>query len=327
LLKESFENTQRLALIGPIGSGKSSLIEYVTTSGAATFAPIWISVGHESDEMLRDPPEFARHLIREVVRWARDSQAMGEEQRRAVLAETAPTLPTTTRTHRQDFSLKLALGWLEPAIGHEVEETVADPAIERSRGDFIASLDRLVDLIREELDRVPVVIVDDSDRWLRLDGSVRDALVDGFFTDTCRMLAERNWAVAMAIHPDYCAGRGFREAAGNGYFTVQHGMPQLDSPDALRRLFGFRIQSVAEAENEVRALEEGISPTPPITVEIAEVFEHDFDALLHEYYEASEQNLRAVLTVAQQALLEAVGLGEEIISIASLREAALGLAF
>jgi hypothetical protein len=327
LLSESFENTQRVALIGPIGSGKSSLIEYVTTAGAAMFAPIWISVGHESDEMLRDPPEFARHLIREVVRWARDSQAMGDEERRAVLAETAPALPTTTRTHRQDFSLKLALGWLEPAIGHEVEETVADPAIERSRGEFIASLDRLVELIRDDLGRVPVVIIDDSDRWLRLDGALRDALLEGFFTDTGRMLAERNWAVAMAIHPDYCAARGFREAAGNGYFTIQHGMPQLDSPEALRHLFGFRIQSVAEAENEFRALEEGIDPIPPIRVEVAEVFEEGFDALLHEYYQASEQNLRAVLTVAQQALLEMVGMGEEIISVASLREAALGLAF
>jgi hypothetical protein len=50
-------------------------------------------------------------------------------------------------------------------------------------------------------------------------------------------------------------------------------------------------------------------------------------ATLHEYYEASGQNLRAVLTVAQQALLETVGLGEELVGLASLRDAALGLAF
>ena len=184
---------------GPIGSGKSSLIEYVTSTGAEVFAPIWISVGHESDEMLRDPPEFARHLIREVVRWARDSQAMADEQRRTLLAETTPTLPTVTHAQRQDFSLKLALGWLNPGFSHEVEETVADPAVERNRGEFVASLDRLVELIRDDLDRVPIVIIDDSDRWLRLDGSLRDSLLDGFFIDTCRMLAERNWAVAMAI--------------------------------------------------------------------------------------------------------------------------------
>lgn len=327
LLRESFENTQRVALIGPIGSGKSSLIEYVTSTGADVFAPIWISVGHESDEMLRDPPEFARHLIREVVRWARDSQAMADEQRRALLAETTPTLPTVMHAQRQDFSLKLALGWLNPGFGHELEETVADPAVERNRGEFVASLDRLVELIRDDLDRVPIVIIDDSDRWLRLDGTLRDTLLDGFFVDTCRMLAERNWAVAMAIHPDYCATRGYREGAGNGYFTVQHGMPQLESPNALRQLFAVRIQSVAEAETEYRALEEGVDPIPPITVEVVDVFEEGFDALLHEYYEASGQNLRAVLTVAQQALLETVGLGEELVSLASLRDAALGLAF
>ena len=171
------------------------------------------------------------------------------------------------------------------------------------------------------------MIIDDSDRWLRLDGEVRDSLLDGFFVDTCRMLAERNWAVAMAIHPDYCATRGYRQGAGNGYFTIQHGMPQLETPAALRQLFAVRIQSVAEAENEYRALEEGVDPIPSITVEVVDVFEEGFDALLHEYYEASGQNLRAVLTVAQQALLETVGLGEELVSIASLRDAALGLAF
>jgi hypothetical protein len=327
LLADAFQATQRVGVIGPIGSGKSSLIEYVTTAGADALAPIWISVGHEADEILRDPPEFARHLILEVVRWARDSRAMGEEQRRAILAETTPTLPTTTRTHRHDFSLKLALGWLEPSIGDEVEETVADPAIERARGDFIASLDRLVDLIREDLGRVPIVLIDDSDRWLRLDGRVRDALLEGFFVDTCRMLAERNWAVAMAIHPDYCSTRAYREAAGNGYFTIQHGMPELKAPDALRHLFAVRIQSVAEAESEFIALEEGIQPIPPVAVSIDDVFEEGFEHLLHEYYEARERNLRAVLTVAQQALLEAIGLNEERITLASLREAALGLAF
>jgi hypothetical protein len=325
LLREAFESTQRVAVIGPIGSGKSSLIEYVTI-GAAVFAPIWISVGHESADMLRDPPEFARHLIGEVVRWARDTQAMGDEERRAILAETTPTLPSTTRTHKQDFSLKLALGWLEPSIGDEVQETVADPAVDRPRADFIASLDRLVELIREDLNRVPVVIIDDSDRWLRLDGRLRDALLDGFFSDTCRMLAERNWAVAMAIHPDYCSNGGFREAARNGYFTIQLGIPSFDSPEGLRRLFAARVQSVAEAENEFAALEQGIYPIPAITVTERDVFEDGFDTLLHEFYEASEQNLRAVLTVAQQALLETVGMGEDIVTTASLREAALALA-
>jgi energy-coupling factor transporter ATP-binding protein EcfA2 len=333
LLADAFQTTERVALIGPIGSGKSSLLEYVTSTSTSTstspeaLAPIWISVGHESDEMLRDPPEFARHLILEVVRWARDSRAMGEEQRRAILAQTTPTLPTASRTHREDFSLKLALGWLEPGISSEVEETVANPAVERARSEFITSLDRLVDLIRTDLGRVPILLIDDSDRWLRLDGSVRDAVLQGFFIDTCRMLAERNWAVAMAVHPDYCSTSAYREAAGNGYFTVQHGMPDLATPDVLGRLFAARIQSVAEDEHEYRSLDRGEYPISPIAVPPDAVFEDGFEALLHRYYERSDRNLRAVLTVVQQALIEAIGLGEIRISTASLRESSLGLAF
>ena len=83
---------------------------------------------------------------------------------------------------------------------------------------------------------------------------------------------------------------------------------------------------MAEAENEFAALEQGIDPVPTVTVTGSDVFEEGFETLVHEYYEASEHNLRAVLTVAQQALAETVGMGEEIVITASLREAALALA-
>jgi hypothetical protein len=54
--------------------------------------------------------------------------------------------------------------------------------------------------------------------------------------------------------------------------------------------------------------------------------EDGVDILLHEYYQASDQNLRAVLTVSQPALMETVAMGEEIVTTASLDEAALALA-
>lgn len=327
LLSDSFRATERVALIGPIGSGKSSLLEYVTRAGAEQLAPIWVSVGHESDVILRDPSEFARHLILEVIRWARDSRTMTVEQRHAILNQTTSTLPTTSRTVRQDFSLSLALGWLEPGISREVEETVAVPPVERARGEFITSLDRLVDLVRSDLGRVPILLIDDSDRWLRLDGNVRDAVLEGFFVDTCRMLAERNWAVAMAIHPDYCSTTAYRTAAGNGYFTIQRGMPTLETPAVLGSLLAARARSVAEDENEYRSLREGRDPIPPVAVPADAAFENGCDVLLHKYYEGSDRNLRAVLTVVQQALSEAVGLGETRITVAALRESALSLAF
>jgi len=65
---------------------------------------------------------------------------------------------------------------------------------------------------------------------------------------------------------------------------------------------------------------------PPITVAETDVFEDGVDILLHEYYQASDRNLRAVLTASRPALMEPVGMGEEIVTRASLDEAALALA-
>ncbi len=58
-------------------------------------------------------------------------------------------------------TLAFALKWIEPRWSREIEQTLADPEIERARGDFIASLDRLIELIHEDLDRKPVLIIDD----------------------------------------------------------------------------------------------------------------------------------------------------------------------
>ncbi len=61
------------------------------------------------------------------------------------------------------------------------------------------------------------------------------------------------------------------------------------------------------AENEFATLEEDSHPIPAISVPETDVFEDGVDILLHEYYQASDQNLGAVLTVSQPALMETVG--------------------
>jgi hypothetical protein len=69
---------------------------------------------------LGDTTQSARHLIRQIVRWARDSEAMTAEERHAHLQQTAAKLPTSTRSTKTDLSLCLALHWLQPGIGREV---------------------------------------------------------------------------------------------------------------------------------------------------------------------------------------------------------------
>jgi hypothetical protein len=321
----ALENSQRVALVAPIGAGKSSLIEYVAMSAADSIAAIWVSAGHEKREVLMDPPEFARLVIREIVDWARGIRLMSEDERRSFLLETGTTLPSRSQLRRQTLSLKLALGWLQPGMTDEVQETLADPDVDRNRADFVDSLDRLVELIHDDLGRTPVLIIDDSDRWLRLETGNRDALLDAFFGDTCRMLAERNWAVIMAVHPEYCAAPAFRGAMANGYFNAQFDVPQLPDARAIRHLFDVRIGLTVDAALQRTALEAAARPVATAS-DAAAVFEGDFEAILFESYTASDRNLRALLTVAQQALQEAIGRDEAIVSNAALREAALALA-
>jgi hypothetical protein len=326
-LRSELENGQRVALVGPIGSGKSSLVEFAMEEGSERFAPIWISAAHEGQQTLTDPPEFARHLIRQIVGWARDAQQLGEEESRSILLETTRTLPRRTASRRQTVSLKLALNWLEPGWSREVEQTLADPEIARNRGDFVASLGRLVDLIHEDLGRTPVVIIDDSDRWLSLGEARRDELIEKFFTDTARTLAEINWSIVMAIHPEYCATPAFRSALANGLFNVQLDVPRLARPESLRELLDARIQTVAAGVAEEEQLEAGRETDElPLAASVDDVFESGFESVLLDYYEANDLNLRAVLTVAHQALQETINLGEALVTTSALREVGLALA-
>jgi hypothetical protein len=63
-----------------------------------------------------------------------------------------------------------------------------------------------------------------------------------------------------------------------------------------------------------------------ITTTASDVFEGGFDEVLYDCYDRADGNVRAALTVAQQALQETIDRGEEIVSLAALREAALGIA-
>jgi hypothetical protein len=321
-------NGQRVAVIGPIGCGKSSLIEYVLAT-RADLAPIWISAAHEGEDTLTDPPEFARHLIRQIVGWATETRQMSREEREAHLAASSRVYASKASTRKTTLSLKLALGWLEPGISDEVTETLADPEVERSRGDYVDSLDRLIELIHDDLRRTPVLVIDDTDLWLRFDGEVRERVLNAFFLDTARMLAERNWAIVFGVHPEYCALAAFRTASRNGWLSSEVSVPELKSPDSIAALLDLRVRRCLDAATEAEMLEEGVPPelfADVTALGAADVFESAYEDVLFAAYRRADANLRIVLTVAQHALQDTLALGEATVSAAALREASLRLA-
>jgi hypothetical protein len=157
----------------------------------------------------------------------------------------------------------LAAKWIEPSWSREIQETLADPEVERSGADLIASLDRLVEFIYE-VGRTPVVVVDDSDRWLNTSADHRDEILEGFFRETARMLAERNWGVLLAVHPEYYAAPSFRQAVGEGFLNSQREVPRLPDADVLMRLVEARIARRAEdADEESLAAAADAEPSAP----------------------------------------------------------------
>lgn len=302
-LRANAEAVQRTAVVGPVGCGKSSLIEFAFRSIGEEFAPIWVSAAHENDRTVQQPSEFARHIIRIVVGWAREADRMDPRQRKQFLVETSRSLPARTDTRQHSFGLKAALSWLTPQYTREVTETLAEPEIERSQAVVIESLDRLVEVIHSQLGRVPVIIIDDSDRWLR---GGREASVEPFFRETCRMLAERNWAVVLAIQPEYQEAAGFQEAMSEGYINRSIAVPMLPDPATLGRLLNYRIRECVDG------------------AELNDVFTSAAIEHLYQRY-ANGGSLRSALTVVDQALSTTIDGRRDRIDEVAVDEAAAGL--
>jgi hypothetical protein len=78
---------ERTSIIGPIGSGKTSLARYVMDGlpEETRFAPIWISVAFDGPEVVTDPRRFAAHLIQAIVKQAREAGRLNDEIRQRIL--------------------------------------------------------------------------------------------------------------------------------------------------------------------------------------------------------------------------------------------------
>jgi hypothetical protein len=222
------------------------------------------------------------------------------------------------------IGVKLALKWIEPSWSREIEETLADPEVARSRSDFVDSLDRLVELIYQQ-GRTPVVVIDDSDRFLRKKSSARAEVLEPFFRETCRMLAERNWGIVLAVNPEYCTSASFRLALTEGFVNNQFDVPRLPEPCSLHALINARITRRAQesqTDAEFRASGDADSFAD---ASASDVFEDGFEEILFERYTRAEGNLRAVLTVADQALRETIALSESRITNTALQQTILAL--
>jgi hypothetical protein len=211
-LSLAIENSERVAVVGGGGQGKSSLIAYATRP-LEGIAPIRVPIFAEPAETVTEPKAFAQHFIRTLTTSATRSGLISPEQREAAL------MASSDRVH---------------ILGHEVEHT-------RSAAEVIAAAVDLVVAVASQ-DLIPVVVLDDADGWSAESGPNGSALAQAFFGRVLRIFADFPGALVLAIHEDYFSMPAFQSA--ESFLETRVAIPPFDghAEEALGRILEHRMR-------------------------------------------------------------------------------------
>lgn len=300
-VRRAIDAADRIGVVGPSGSGKSSVLAWCCNPLEPEIAPIVIPASVEPDEVLTRPPAFAQHVLRQL---ARNAGPLAQPERDRLLRDSTDRMSLPTRQRRRAITLPSILG-RTPALAHEVVELTAQVDHPRSGIDVVDLLSdalRLFDAHRLQ----PVLVIDDTDHWLE-GGGDRAHLIAPFFGPVLRMLNELPACVLVAVHDRYLTDARYQ--ASPGFLTSLAFIPRLERLEAIEQILTRRL--VAHHHDQR-------SPAPPL----AEVVDGDALQLLAEFYLGpATPSLRRLLRVAHRALDRATGADHAIVTEADLRAA------
>lgn len=296
-LRKAAESGGRIALVGAMGAGKSSVLSFSLTPSEG-FAPLPISVAPESDETITDPGRFAQHVVRVISTWAAEVEMLSAEQRDELLRSVAKDRVMPARSKGLHAGLSVQLPWLvKGELARDVKRELA-PAVEveRSAVEYLESLKRLMRLIRT-IELQPVLVIDDSDRWLRR-GEPRPDIVGAFFGRIVRELAELETGLAIAVHEHYLGLDEYRDSTV-GVINTRINVPRLTEQGQLTLILDHRVQVMGGGQGST------------------EIFDADGLARLWHFY-ANEcgRSLRKTLQIAHTALSEAARVEADQVGLA-----------
>lgn len=197
--------------------------------------------------------------------------------------------------------------WLASGdLSREVTSTLAGVDLQRPAGEVLENVNRALETIRGA-DRVPVIVVDDSDSLTRRLGSrsSRDDLVAGFFGPVLRALTELRAGLVVAVHDEYLHMASFEQARReHGALERLIAVPAVVSGQ-LTRILDRRIRIGGSAGSADALTGNAI------------------DALAELNRTSTQRNLRATLGIAHAALVAAVDRGAELIDVQDVQRAAV----
>jgi hypothetical protein len=292
---------ERVALIGPSGGGKSSVLQYVLRAdrGERPFAAIWVSVLYEDDLTLTDPRRFAQTLAVTLVDQARTAELLLERQQSEdLLREAGDRIALPSMSIARKGGLGVSLWMLRAQLAAEITRTLGAVDLARPAAELIGAVDEVITAIRAE-GYEPVIVIDDSDRWFNLPGlSDKSALVDRFFGAVVPMLAQRGVGLVIAAHPSYEDKPGYRHAREQGEVDTEIRVPEFANVEGLRGVLDRRVERVSPEHCA------------------GDVLTDDAIERLFAYYKhVSHGNMRKTLQVTHSALVAAFDHGEETVAL------------
>jgi hypothetical protein len=280
----------RVAIIGGSGSGKSSIIASVLGPFAnhvpEDVVPLRIPVAAEGEDVVGHSPAFARHVVATITRWA-SPELFTDADRQRFERAAADRL----RAHGRQLSRRFhvgAPGWLADAgFAVEVRSTGEDIERRSSGADVIAESTRMIELFRS-FGRSPLLVIDDSDSWLRIADLDRSDVAEAFFRENVRMIAtELDCGLVVAVHEDYLDLPGFVQA--ERFLSTTVAVPRFDT-DAAQPA----IRKILQRRMEVHG----------VHAMVADVFDDEAMSGLEWHYHMGA-SLRDVLVVADRSLQHA----------------------
>lgn len=269
-----------IAVVGPSGAGKSSLIAAVAAAAVdEAFAPLRIGVAN-AESYLRDPTQFAQHVIREVQQRADDILGDQREVLEPATAASRTELPRETTTR---VGGRLSTGLFAGEVARQVRTKAESLIQEANPTDSAAGLEQVVQIFSHH-NLKPILLFEDTDAWV---GREDETTASAFFKRLTQLARQLNIRVLVAVHPDYKRLGGFR--AIEEVLLDQVEIPVFpDAAVALKQILQHYIRRV-----ELQA-------------DVDEVVERDALIWLGSQYD-TDHNLRRVLNLVDRALGQVEG--------------------
>lgn len=217
---------ERIVVVGRSGTGKSSVLASQLTDRPTQITPIWVGVAAEAPTIVTDPAAVARIAIQSAV----DSiETPGDTGRRALI-DSALERPVDAG----NSTVSAGPGWFN------VARELNSQASHQRRADAV--LDALSQLLIEiaHYGTRPVLVFDDTDRWLATTHHNADQLAAQFFGVTIRSLIELPGGLVVAAHDAYLEDPA-TAATIQAVLPTRFDVPILNDVDGLEPVIASRI--------------------------------------------------------------------------------------